>query len=554
MMQLEQLLQSEFGVPVSELEKARTYQAKYHGQLEHILVSMGSLPSDTLPLLYARLLGLPLLTDQEIQDWQFQSFSSDLPLDALTAHQWLLYQHTEDRFHFVSPSPLNKDALEIISTANINFCLSVVTAEQFNQLRNKAEQATAGLDVDELTSVEEARLRELASEAPTVNLLNSLITRALRMRASDMHVEPTQRGAKVRFRIDGVLQEIETIPERLVLPVTTRLKILSQMDIAEKRRPQDGKIEMRISGIDLDIRVSALPLNDGESVVMRFLRKDAISYDMEVLGIAPDIKQMILEDIQTTAGVILLTGPTGSGKTTSLYTFLSLLNTPGVKIITLEDPVEYQLNGINQVQVQPEIGFDFAAGLRSIVRQDPDIIMLGEIRDKETASIAMQSALTGHLVFSTVHTNDAASAYTRLLDLGVEEFLLNAALVSIVAQRLVRKLCPHCSIPLNAEEQQNLSDKYNLVAFCQNFNISDINLRKPHGCDQCNQSGYRGRVAVIEYLRCDEAIRQLPKDENFIMKAKTLNSQRGARDLISDGLLKAVQGITTLDEVLRVAG
>jgi general secretion pathway protein E len=374
------------------------------------------------------------------------------------------------------------------------------------------------------------------------------------MRASDMHVEPTQRGAKVRFRIDGVLQEIETIPERLVLPVTTRLKILSQMDIAEKRRPQDGKIEMRISGIDLDIRVSALPLNDGESVVMRFLRKDAISYDMEVLGIAPDIKQMILEDIQTTSGVILLTGPTGSGKTTSLYTFLSLLNTPGVKIITLEDPVEYQLNGINQVQVQPEIGFDFAAGLRSIVRQDPDIIMLGEIRDKETASIAMQSALTGHLVFSTVHTNDAASAYTRLLDLGVEEFLLNAALVSIVAQRLVRKLCPHCAIPLNAEEQHILSDKYNLAAFCHKFNIGELNLRKPHGCEHCSQSGYRGRVAVIEYLRCDEAIRQLPKDENFIMQAKTLNSQRGARDLIADGLLKAVQGITTLDEVLRVAG
>ena len=554
MMALEHLLQTEFDVPLSELEKARTYQAKYHGQLEHILVSMGSLPSDALPGLYARLLDLPLLTDQEVQDWQFQMSSCQLPLDALLMQQWLLYHQQNEKYHFVSPAPLNKDALEILSSANVSFSLSVVTSEQFNQLRSKVEQASAGLADDELTSVEEARLRELASEAPTVNLLNSLITRALRMRASDMHVEPTQRGAKVRFRIDGVLQEIETIPDRLVLPVTTRLKILSQMDIAEKRRPQDGKIEMRISGIDLDIRVSALPLNDGESVVMRFLRKDAISYDMEVLGIAPDIKKMILADIQTTAGVILLTGPTGSGKTTSLYTFLSLLNTPGVKIITLEDPVEYQLSGINQVQVQPDIGFDFAAGLRSVVRQDPDIIMLGEIRDKETASIAMQSALTGHLVFSTVHTNDAASAYTRLLDLGVEEFLLNAALISIVAQRLVRKLCPHCSLPLEDTEKQVLSDKYNLETFCETYAITELNLRKPAGCEHCNHTGYRGRVAVIEYLRCDEAIRQLPKDENFIMKAKSLNMQRGARDLIADGLLKAVQGTTTLDEVLRVAG
>ncbi len=554
MMSLEQLLVHEFSVPATELEKARTYQAKYHGPLEQILVSMGSLPSDILPTLYARLLNLPLLSDIEVQDWNYTPLATELPLDRLLHEQWLLFRQDGVSLHFVSPTPLNKDALEIVTASGVEFQISVVTAEQFSLLRSKIEQASAGLNIDELTTVEEARLRELASEAPTVNLLNSLITRALRMRASDMHVEPTQRGGKVRFRIDGVLQDIETIPERLVLPVTTRLKILSQMDIAEKRRPQDGKIEMRISGTDLDIRVSALPLNDGESVVMRFLRKDAISYDMEVLGIAPDIKQMILEDIQTTAGVILLTGPTGSGKTTSLYTFLNLLNTPGVKIITLEDPVEYQLNGINQVQVQPDIGFDFAAGLRSIVRQDPDIIMLGEIRDKETASIAMQSALTGHLVFSTVHTNDAASAYTRLLDLGVEEFLLNAALVSIVAQRLVRKLCQHCSEPLLEDDIRQLSDKYNLQAFCTKFHVDFLNLRQPKGCEHCNHTGFQGRVAVIEYLRCDDAIRQLPKDENFVMRAKLLNTERGARDLISDGLLKALQGITTLDEVLRVAG
>jgi general secretion pathway protein E len=270
-----------------------------------------------------------------------------------------------------------------------------------------------------------------------------------------------------------------------------------------------------------------------------------------VLGISADLDQKILQDLQTTAGVILLTGPTGSGKTTSLYTFLNKLNTPGVKIITLEDPVEYQLDGINQVQVQSDIGFDFAAGLRSIVRQDPDIIMLGEIRDKETAGIAMQSALTGHLVFSTVHTNDAPSAYTRLLDLGVEEFLLNAALVSIVAQRLVRRLCPHCAVP--AENQVELEHKYALQALAERFQIP-LQLKQAKGCEQCNHTGFQGRVAVIEYLRCSDAIKAVPKDQNFIQKARLINKEQGGRTLLEDGLLKAIQGTTTIEEVLRVAG
>ena len=289
-----------------------------------------------------------------------------------------------------------------------------------------------------MSETEEGRLRELASEAPTVNLLNRLISRALKMRASDIHIEPSERSVLVRYRIDGVLQDAETVPLRLQLPLVSRVKILAGMDIAERRRPQDGKIELRISNTDLDIRVSALPLQEGESVVMRLLRKDAISYSFDSLDLLPDTKAAISADLARTTGVILMTGPTGSGKTTSLYTFLSHLNQPGVKIITLEDPVEYQLPGLNQVQVRPEIDFDFNAGLRSIVRQDPDVIMVGEIRDQETCRIALQAALTGHLVFSTVHTNDAASAFTRLLDLGVPEYLLNAALLSVMAQRLVR--------------------------------------------------------------------------------------------------------------------
>jgi general secretion pathway protein E len=296
--------------------------------------------------------------------------------------------------------------------------------------------------------------------------------------------------------------------------------------------------------------VSALPLNKGESVVMRFLRKDSIRYDMDTLGISPDLREKLEEDLASTSGVILLTGPTGSGKTTSLYTFLHELNDEEVKIITLEDPVEYQLEGVNQVQVQHDIGFTFAAGLRSIVRQDPDIIMLGEIRDKETAQIAMQSALTGHLVFSTVHTNDAPSAYTRLIDLGVEEFLLNAAIISVVAQRLVRKTCEHCAVP--HPQSDALAERYQLLDLASRFGEKSVSLVQGQGCEHCGHTGYKGRVAILEYLRCDDDMRNLNKDDYFIPEARKINKQAGNRTLLEDGLLKAIRGETTIDEVLRV--
>lgn len=546
-----ELLRSRFGIAAEEIEKARSYQRKYGGQLEQILISLGAAASEILPEFYAELLGLPLALQIPDNEWTLPEAAHQLPLDALLAKLWIPYRLDESGWLFYTATPLDAEAQELIAGLQVPVTLSLLPAEQLATLKLLAAQTQEQSRLESLSSHEEARLRELASEAPTVHLLNSLITRALKLRASDMHVEPEHGRARVRLRIDGVLQEIEQISASLVMPLVTRLKILSNMDIAEKRRPQDGKIEMRISGIDLDIRVSCLPLNDGESVVMRFLRKDSIRYDMATLGISADLERLIQEDLQRTAGVILLTGPTGSGKTTSLYTFLHQLNSPEVKIITLEDPVEYQLDGVNQVQVQPDIGFDFAAGLRSIVRQDPDIVMLGEIRDRETASIAMQSALTGHLVFSTVHTNDAPSAFTRLLDLGVDEFLLNAALISIVAQRLVRKLCDHCAEP----DTSTLEPKFvaQLADIARQAGVTELTLRKACGCEHCNFSGYRGRVAIIEYLRCDEAIQSLPKDQNFILAARKLNLQRGGRTLLSDGFLKVALGVTTLDEVRRAA-
>jgi general secretion pathway protein E len=553
MLPLETILQ-QFDVSTEDLEKAKAYQNKFGGPLERLLINMGSLSEDNLPQIYSQLLESPILLANELEQWQLPEQANEINGEFLQARGWIPYQFNNGEWVFATLSPLNWDVIQYLQSSQISYKCLIIADAEFEQLlltsTNKVENTSQ--DFNLLSDVEEDKLRELASEAPTVNLLNSLISRALKQGASDMHLEPHKGRYRVRFRVDGVLHEVEMLPARLQLPVISRLKILADMDIAEKRRPQDGKIEMKISNIGLDIRVSALPLNRGESMVLRFLRKDTVQYDMGVLGLSPDIEEKIKEDLTHTGGVVLLTGPTGSGKTTTLYTFLNELNNDDVKIITLEDPVEYQLEGVNQVQVKPEIGFDFSTGLRSIVRQDPDIIMIGEIRDQETARIAMQSALTGHLVFSTVHTNDAPSAYTRLLDLGVEEFLLNAALVSIIAQRLARKICPHCAIP--NKNAGDLIEKYKLKDLAQRSGLEKINLLDAQGCQECSNTGYKGRMAVIEYLRSDEEIRAIPKNEQFISKAKAYNASIGGRNLLEDGLAKAIRGLTTIDEVIRVCG
>ncbi|MGJ8680093.1 GspE/PulE family protein [Paraglaciecola sp.] len=549
-MQLNDLLVQKFHVDLNDLGKAEEYQKRYGGRIEQVLVNMGSLPDDRLPELYSEYLNLARL---DVTDW-IESPLVDLDkelINTILSQGWVPLSNVNDELVLACKDPLALELNEFIS------CLpkeaSVVVGLE-SEIVSLAARYNNENGVDELIdfSDEEDKLREMATEAPTVNLLNSLISRALRQGASDMHLEPFENRYRARYRVDGVLHEAEVLSPRMQLPIVTRLKILSGMDIAERRRPQDGKIEMRIANQELDIRVSSLPLNEGESMVLRFLRKDSVRYDMSVLGLSNDIHQLILEDLKRTSGVVLLTGPTGSGKTTTLYTFLNALNSDNVKIITLEDPVEYQMDGINQVQINSDIGFTFSNGLRSVVRQDPDIIMLGEIRDNETAQIALQSALTGHLVFSTVHTNDAAGAYTRLLDLGVEEFLLNAALVSVVAQRLARKNCQHCIQP--HPEASKIIEEYQLQGFADRFGIAEINLVQGQGCDNCADSGYKGRLAITEYLRCDDTIKAMPKNADFINHAKAHNASLKRRTLLEDGLLKAVLGETTIDEVIRVAG
>lgn len=556
MIDMKELLCQHFAVSEVDYDKAVAYQSKYSGRIERILVNMGALAEDKLHNVYQQFLDLPSFSQSNIEG-NLENVTKVIDAQQhqwLKEHGWLVADADDKGWHLVSVDPLDMKVNEWLGQKDVDMHIYVATNAEFEQLSVVVIEQSEDLFSTDLTSVEEAKLRELAAEAPIVSLLNSLITKALRDNASDMHIEPVDTKCRVRFRVDGVLHSEEYIPGAMELPIVTRIKILSGMDIAEKRRPQDGKIELKIAQQELDVRVSALPLNSGESVVMRFLRKDALNYDMTHLGLAPDIQSRLERDLQTTAGVVLLTGPTGSGKTTSLYTFLTALNDEKVKIITLEDPVEYQLDGINQVQVRPEIDFDFAAGLRSIVRQDPDIIMLGEIRDQETARIAMQSAITGHLVFSTVHTNDAPSAYTRLLDLGVEEFLLNAALVAIVAQRLLRTLCDECSEPMADAKVADLMSKYPLEDIAKHYNDGKFDLRQPKGCDSCGHSGFKGRKAIIEYMSCDEFVRNLPKDSVFIEKVKKYNAENNIRTMFQDGLLKVLQGTTTVDEVMRVAG
>ncbi len=554
-MNLETVL-TDHGISSDDIEKALAFKARAGGSLEKILLNMGSFSEDMLPSIYSQCLNAPVLSEEQRDGWTAPELPDRFPRMFFEENGWLLFSHNlQLKTHiFATKSPFNWDVLQYLANEGLKYECLITSESDFAILLS---QSTAFNKDNEdssvlLTDLEEDRLRELATEAPTVNLLNSLIARALKMRASDMHVEPHGERYRVRFRIDGVLHDIDFLPDRLRLPVISRLKILSGMDIAEKRRPQDGKIEMRISNVPLDIRVSTLPVNKGESVVLRFLRKDDLAYEMDNLGLESDLHRHIIRDLARTSGVILMTGPTGSGKTTTLYTFLNQINRNDVKVITLEDPVEYQLPGLNQVHVKPEIGFDFSAGLRSVVRQDPDVIMVGEIRDKETCQIAMQAALTGHLVFSTVHTNDAPSAFTRLLDLGVEEYLLNAALVSIMAQRLVRKLCDECAVPLTKFE--SIVNGYNIHEVARNHQLNEIRLMEARGCESCGHTGFNGRIAVIEYLSCDESLKRIPKDDQFLSKAKVHNRDKGLRDLMEDGLVKALKGKTTIDEVFRVCG
>jgi general secretion pathway protein E len=390
-------------------------------------------------------------------------------------------------------------------------------------------------------------LKDLASEAPVIRLVSLIITNALEMRASDIHIEPFENRLIVRYRIDGVLHEVESPPRRLSPAVISRVKIMANLDIAERRLPQDGRIRLRVQGKDIDLRISTVPTMHGESVVMRILDKGGVALDFKRLGFEEGTLKAFLDVLLEPHGILLVTGPTGSGKTTTLYTALDRLNKPDVKILTVEDPVEYQMPGINQIQVKPQIDLTFANALRSIVRQDPDVIMIGEIRDLETAQIAVQSALTGHLVLSTVHTNDAPSTVNRLLDMGVEDYLLTSTVIGILAQRLVRTLCPHCK-----EEYVALPELVEEMGLRKFADGGEIRLFHEKGCHGCAQTGYIGRISIMEMLPMTDPLRSLVMRHATSTDLRAEAIKGGMTTMYEDGMRKAVAGITTFEEVLRV--
>jgi general secretion pathway protein E len=403
----------------------------------------------------------------------------------------------------------------------------------------EASRSSAEMDFDAGEASEDLeQLRDMASEAPVIRLVNAMIAQAVEKRASDIHIEPFEKEFRIRYRVDGVLFNQDPPPRELKAAIISRVKLMAKLNIAERRLPQDGRIKIKSLGREIDLRVSTLPTLYGESVVMRLLDRSAGDfYNLDSLGFDEHMLRRMTHFTAMPHGIFLVTGPTGSGKSTTLYSALKLINQSDKKIITIEDPVEYQMDGINQIHVNPQIGLTFASGLRHIVRQDPDVIMVGEIRDRETADIAIRAALTGHFVYSTLHTNDAPSAISRLTDMGVENYLITSSLVAVLAQRLVRVICPNCREPAGER----------MTPFGEN-----IRVWRGAGCESCFGTGFTGRVGVFEMMELNDEIRQLIMHNTDAVGITTVARRNGMRNLREDGWLKVQSGVTTAEEVLRV--
>jgi general secretion pathway protein E len=555
---LEEVLVDRGRVSPDDLRKVRRLQQERGERIERLLLDLGFVSEDDLLPVYSEHLGVPLVPRKE------------LPNDAIEVpglnvrflrHAKILPVSVSDGVLTVAMAdPGDRDALH---------GLSVVTGCRVEPLLAKEKDVTEALEVcygdaggsggedggdgliEFLSEDEEDvdHLRDLASEAPVIRFVNVLINRAVESRASDIHIEPFENELKVRYRIDGVLHDVDAPQRRLQAAIVSRIKIMAKLNIAERRLPQDGRIKLRMMGKEIDLRVSTLPTLYGESVVLRILDRGSIVLDLVKLGFREDTRHAWEDLIVKPYGMILVTGPTGSGKTTTLYGSLNKVNSPDKKIVTIEDPVEYQLDGVNQIHVKPQIGLTFANGLRSIVRQDPDVIMVGEIRDAETAEIAVQAALTGHLVFSTLHTNDAAGAIARLLEMGIEDYLLASSLLGVLAQRLVRQICPECrreveGVGVGAAAPSSGSTIPEAIAHGKQYEGA--------GCENCSQTGFRGRSGIYELLLVDDPVRNLilKRSSADVIREKAIES--GMRILRDDGWLQVGEGVTTVSEIIRV--
>ena len=540
-----------------EMERVTKLQAEQDTPLIRLVVELGFVSEDDLLPVLRDYFGVPLIALKDMP-------ATPLPIEfsenvaEFCKHARMVPVKVEQReLHVAVTDPLDLARLHALELATGLRVKPVLAREKdinaraetlFGAARSGDDSSLVTREIEGAVDEEDvSHLRDLASEVPVIRMVNQMLLRALESRASDVHIEPFENQLKIRYRIDGILHEVEPPPRQLKAAVISRLKVLAQLNIAERRLPQDGRIKIRLAGKDVDLRIATVPTLYGESVVIRLLERSQIFADLDSLGLPPPILRQFNEMIAKPHGMILVTGPTGSGKTTTLYGVLQKINDPSKKIITIEDPVEYQLGGVNQIHVKPQIGLTFANGLRSIVRQDPDVIMVGEIRDSETAEIAIQAALTGHLVLSTLHTNDAAGAVSRLLEMGVQDYLLSSSLLGVLAQRLVRRLCFAC------RRQAPFAgfDGGEPALRLQSGTLQE-SLWEAVGCEACSGTGYFGRIGVFELLSASPEICKIIVQRADAGTIRNVAVRQGMSLLRDDGFDKVRQGVTTLAEVLRV--
>lgn len=559
---LSDLLYEKKLITEEQLEKILKIQRENGGkELQKIIIDLGILKKDEMMLALADEIGEKYVNLNDITI--DPTIVVLIPEEMARRHQLIAIDKDEKKLTVAMANPLDvfaHDELQIrlgydIETVlsygeDIDKALDVVfgVTDEWDQVIGKIEnmQVTV-LKEEEKERTDISAITE-SEEAPVIALVNLVILRAVKERASDIHIEPFGEDIlKVRYRIDGILHDVMSLPKKLQLSLISRIKIMSDLDIAEKRLPQDGRIQVNIAGRNINIRVSVLPAVTGESAVLRILDPSSILLELDALGFSSNILPDFLSLIKKPNGIILVTGPTGSGKSTTLYTTLNLLNSTEKKIMTIEDPVEYRLKGISQVQAKPKIGLNFAAGLRSFLRQDPDIMLVGEIRDRETAEIAVQAALTGHIVLSTLHTNDAPSSVIRLIDMGIEPFLISSSVVGIIAQRLVRTICPKC------KKEIKITSDISKILNEYGINSQEIILYKGEGCPYCKDTGYKGRIAIFELMIITENIRELISRNVTTGKLREAAIREGMIQLREDGIRKVCEGLTTIEEILRVA-
>ncbi|BAI80578.1 type IV pilus assembly protein PilB [Deferribacter desulfuricans SSM1] len=553
------LLLSENLITEEQLEKALEIQKKEGGRLGSILIKLGYVDEKKIAEFLSKQYGVPFVDLKEIQ--VDDKILSLIPQEMMQKFLVVPFDREGQTLKVAIADPSNVYAMEelrFLTGFNIKPYVAVESAireflekrgsSESNVLAEFEEMDLEDLEFEELEEEEKSAeaLKKEVEDTPVVKLVNYILNEAVKRGASDIHVEPYEKDFRVRLRVDGVMHELIRPPRKIKDAVTSRLKILANLDIAEKRLPQDGRIKIKLQGRSIDMRVSTLPVLYGEKVVLRILDKSNLQLDLEKLGFEESSLERFIKAIESPYGMVLVTGPTGSGKSTTLYSALSRLNKEEVNIMTAEDPVEYNIFGINQVQMKEEIGLNFAAALRSFLRQDPDIIMVGEIRDYETAEIAIKAALTGHLVLSTLHTNDAPSTVNRLLNMGIEPFLVASSTVLILAQRLARKICTKCKTEINLPKEALLS-----VGFRKD-EIGKFKVYKGKGCDHCSGTGYKGRVALYEVMEVSENIRELVLRGANATEIKKMAIDEGMITLRRSGLEKVKKGVTTIEEVVRV--